>query len=454
MNRRWLLFDFIDPAFGVSRSERHKIFASALTSKGAATRLWLGIMAGLLLGMLVGSLPIIAMPWLNLKPGSNLSLLFLVVLYPFAMYFAVLFGFYRAFAKPLRLAMQRHGYEFCHQCRQPLIGLGKDIEQCPECGISREPLTCQICGYDLTGLGGDPPSCPECGDDQKTPPDQSRVWWVRLRQIDPCFLYFPDSVRRRMFSTAWKLSSGRFLIAMLLIIAAMMTLALIFIPLSLEVNGLSAGRWGFLFNLFLLALFSLWCLFASSIHKTFGMSYRRQFHDLGYDLCLKCGRLQHDPDNGLQTCPDCNAPRQSMPDVEPLGGDLPTLEELKAIGDSHDAIFWGMASNLKWVFIKTLLIMAGIFGIGALVFLFANNALGWSVYTLAWLLLAFAKVNKHRMTLRRLVLDDLHAKGHDLCPACGFWFTKLGKAPDRCLDCGTLREPLTESNPEEHAIRK
>ena len=440
MNRRWLLFDLINPAFGLSRSERKKILTSAKASKGTKKQFFLWIYASFLLALLVSLLPIAVLVWLDFS-GAPFIFVFLVsLLIPIIFYLFILYGFHRALAKPLRNAMQRHGYESCHQCQQPLIGLDKDIELCPECGASREPLTCQSCGYDLTGLEGSPPSCPECGDTQKTFRNPSRWWWLRFQQVDHRFLYFPDSTRKRIIQEAWKVSLGRFLITVPLISVLLISLILFTIIFDQEEYNLPLMLDMFMGILLNASIGTLYCLMAASFHKTFGASCRRQYRELGYDLCHKCGRLLYDLDDGAKTCLDCNAPRQVVPVVAAFGTGLPTLEEVKAIDESLQAKMWIHAANRKRIYIPAVLFLATLYGGPYLVLTYTNNLIGWSAYAIALVVMLYTIIKYSRKSIRRTVHKDLHEKGHDLCTACGFWFTQLDDAPNQCPDCSAKRE--------------
>lgn len=137
MNLRWLLGNFTDPQYELSRREQfrlsneaHKRFVST------SAFLWrsLLILAPLLVCLkLLQSL----MGWLGVA-GQGL---------PYAISLAVLLllfwpwsaWMYRSlYVRPIRRAMRDAGYDLCIGCGYELRGLDTSIVRCPECGIERD----------------------------------------------------------------------------------------------------------------------------------------------------------------------------------------------------------------------------------------------------------------------------------------------------------------------------
>ena len=54
------------------------------------------------------------------------------------------------------------------------------------------------------------------------------------------------------------------------------------------------------------------------------------------------------------------------------------------------------------------------------------------------------------MSARR-TYEILRQSGYDICTRCGYWLKGLDDATDRCPECGTKREFLSEPASEEHA---
>ncbi len=58
-------------------------------------------------------------------------------------------------------------------------------------------------------------------------------------------------------------------------------------------------------------------------------------------------------------------------------------------------------------------------------------------------------VRLHRHIFVRQMRQVMQSLGYVLCLACGYWLKGLDDTTDHCPECGTKREPLPESTPEE-----
>lgn len=137
MNLRWLLGNFTDPQYELSRrdqfrlsNEAHKRFVST------SAFLWRSL---LILAPLLVCLKLLQplMGWLGVA-GQGL---------PYAISLAVLLllfwpwsaWMYRSlYVRPIRRAMREAGYDLCIGCGYELRGLDTSIVRCPECGQQRE----------------------------------------------------------------------------------------------------------------------------------------------------------------------------------------------------------------------------------------------------------------------------------------------------------------------------
>jgi hypothetical protein len=138
MNLRWLLGNYADPEFTLTRQQQREV--TRLAHKRYLRPATLGITTG---GLLLASFLLIAFG-LDLFAGALASL----GIQP-ARLFArgllcvgcVLLGcwVYRfIYVKPVRCAMRDLGYDLCIGCGYRLQGLPDAAVRCPECGAVRE----------------------------------------------------------------------------------------------------------------------------------------------------------------------------------------------------------------------------------------------------------------------------------------------------------------------------
>lgn len=141
MNLRWLLGNFTDPQYKLSRRDQHRLSMAAHKKYLSWRRFW---------GY---SLVVIAMPfglafvygrpavldWLGLTGQTSAhTWAFAVVsllVWPYSAW-----AYRTLYIKPVRRAMRDHGYDLCVGCGYELRGLGDKLERCPECGSWREAM--------------------------------------------------------------------------------------------------------------------------------------------------------------------------------------------------------------------------------------------------------------------------------------------------------------------------
>ena len=141
MNLRWLLGNFTDRQYKLSRRDQHRLSMAAHKKYLSWRRFW-GY------SLVVIAVPIgfayrfgipAALDWLGLTGQTSAhTWAFAVVsllVWPYSAWA------YRAlYIKPVRRAMRDHGYDLCIGCGYELRGLSDDVERCPECGSPREPM--------------------------------------------------------------------------------------------------------------------------------------------------------------------------------------------------------------------------------------------------------------------------------------------------------------------------
>jgi len=139
MNLRWLLGNFTDPQYKLSRKEQfrlsnlaHQRYVSSFDFLG---RTFVIVMPLAAIFALLN--PFLA--WLGYR-GSNLAYVLavlglVVLLWPWSAWM------YRSlYVVPIRKAMRDAGYVLCLNCGYDLRNLPDDVKHCPECGEVREAI--------------------------------------------------------------------------------------------------------------------------------------------------------------------------------------------------------------------------------------------------------------------------------------------------------------------------
>jgi hypothetical protein len=140
MNLRWLLGNYSDPEFTLSRREQREV--TRLAHRNHLSKLKLFLCTG---GMLVGSWLVIGFGWepaTALIRSAGIPMAPLVTLMVLCLVTVVVSSWlYRfIYVRPVRLAMRDLGYDICVGCGYRLTGLDDTIDRCPECGQPREPM--------------------------------------------------------------------------------------------------------------------------------------------------------------------------------------------------------------------------------------------------------------------------------------------------------------------------
>ena len=139
MNFRWLIGNFTDPQYELTRREQMRLSIEAHKNHLSAVRFWsyslitIAIPVGLVYKFAIPAI----LNWLGYKTHSPAHALafaiFSVLIWPYSAWI-----YRNLYSKPIRLAMRSDGYEICINCGYELKGLGEDIDLCPECGVMRK----------------------------------------------------------------------------------------------------------------------------------------------------------------------------------------------------------------------------------------------------------------------------------------------------------------------------
>ena len=155
MNLRWLLGNFTDPQYKLSRRDQHRLSMAAHKKYLSWRRFWgysLVVMAvpfGLVFAF---GIPAV-LDWLGLTrrtPAHTWAFAGVSLLtWPYCAW-----AYRTLYIKPIRRAMRDHGYDLCVSCGYELRGLGYDVKRCPECGSWREvmPEKATTDGHRPTGI--------------------------------------------------------------------------------------------------------------------------------------------------------------------------------------------------------------------------------------------------------------------------------------------------------------
>ena len=142
MNLRWLLGNFTDPQYKLSRREQHRLSMAAHKKYLSWYRFWgytlLVIAVPLVLAYELGIPTVLG--WLGLAsqtPAHTWAFVIVSFLaWPYSAWMCR-----TLYIKPVRRAMRDHGYALCIDCGYELRGLGDEITKCPECGTTRESVS-------------------------------------------------------------------------------------------------------------------------------------------------------------------------------------------------------------------------------------------------------------------------------------------------------------------------
>ena len=139
MNLRWLVGNFSDPEFKLTRQEQREV--TRLAHHKYLSKLKLGLWTG---GMVIVSWLMLGLAWdpagalLSSAgvPYARLIGLVILCIVP-CIVSAWLYRF--IYIGPVRRAMRELGHDICVGCGYRLQGLNSSVERCPECGTPREP---------------------------------------------------------------------------------------------------------------------------------------------------------------------------------------------------------------------------------------------------------------------------------------------------------------------------
>jgi hypothetical protein len=139
MNLRWLLGDYSDPRFRLTREQQREVNRLAhqryLSPRAFTTCMIIAIaMSWIVFGFAQAGigrlLDVKGVPW---RWGLCMIALFIMVFLSAASMFR------RVYVRPIRRAMFDLGYDVCIRCGYRLEGLDQRSPHCPECGTQRLP---------------------------------------------------------------------------------------------------------------------------------------------------------------------------------------------------------------------------------------------------------------------------------------------------------------------------
>lgn len=142
MNLRWLVGNYADPEFQLTRARQREVTRLAHHKHLAGVTLWTWTIAMTIAGWLAVGLAVRPLSTLLLNNGLPPVAAFLTSILTLCAAVCLMAAWlYRLiYAKPVRRAMRDLGYDVCIGCGYRLRGLNDDIARCPECGHPREPL--------------------------------------------------------------------------------------------------------------------------------------------------------------------------------------------------------------------------------------------------------------------------------------------------------------------------
>lgn len=136
MNLRWLLGNFTDPQYRLSRREQFRLSNVAHLHFVSKWAFWWRVMLILLPLLVALKLLRPALAWMGLSGQTGpyvIALLMIVALFwPWSAWM-----FRSLYVRPVRMAMREAGYDLCLGCGYELRGLDESITRCPECGEKR-----------------------------------------------------------------------------------------------------------------------------------------------------------------------------------------------------------------------------------------------------------------------------------------------------------------------------
>jgi hypothetical protein len=174
MKLRWLLGNFTDPQYKLSRCEQSRVTTlahSKYLGRGDLALRTIFIIAPLLV-LFVLLKPVLQMVgWAGPVSITIGTAAIVLISWPWGAWM------YRSlYVRPIRRAMRDVGYDLCIECGYELRGLDGNVKRCPECSAERDGFftpadtsqpansdRCPVCDYDLRGHDPASARCPECG---------------------------------------------------------------------------------------------------------------------------------------------------------------------------------------------------------------------------------------------------------------------------------------------------
>ncbi|MCA9290864.1 MAG: hypothetical protein KDA25_07035 [Phycisphaerales bacterium] len=137
MNLRWLVGNYADPQYDLTRDEQRRVTALAHEKHLPRAVLlgWTFAFTLFAIGCIWAGTPLLT-PVLRLAGVPQASALGTIISGTIGT-IIVIYAYRFVYARPARRAMRDLGYDICIGCGYRLDGLGSDIARCPECGSAR-----------------------------------------------------------------------------------------------------------------------------------------------------------------------------------------------------------------------------------------------------------------------------------------------------------------------------
>jgi hypothetical protein len=140
MNLRWLVGNYADPEFNLTRAQQHQVTWLAHKKHLSSWKLLAWTLAMTLAGWLFLGVTwdAIAAMLVRLRVPQPRFMSIALICITVSIVAAWLYRY--LYTRPVRLAMRDLGHDVCIGCGYRLQGLGADITRCPECGHARQPM--------------------------------------------------------------------------------------------------------------------------------------------------------------------------------------------------------------------------------------------------------------------------------------------------------------------------
>lgn len=142
MNVRWLVGNFADPEFKLTRAQQREVTRLAHSKHLAGATLWTWTIAMTVVGWIVVGASVKPLAALLVRNGFSqiAALVCSIAVMCAAVSLAAAWAYRFIYVRPVRRAMRDLGFDVCIGCGYRLRGLPPEIDRCPECGSPRAPM--------------------------------------------------------------------------------------------------------------------------------------------------------------------------------------------------------------------------------------------------------------------------------------------------------------------------